>query len=109
MGWRQTALARNAQTIRQLGEELYRRLANFSGHLTRLGRALNGGVDAYNAAVGSLERQALPGARRFTELGLSAERPLETLEPIEKQARMPQGPEASDPDAAPASDRSHPD
>jgi len=90
-GWRQTALARNAQIIRQLGEELYRRLGSFGGHLSRLGRSLNQSIDAYNSAVGSLERQVLPGARRFTELGLSAEREIDTLEPLDRLARTPQG------------------
>ena len=34
-GWRQTVLAQNAETIRTLAEELYKRLAVFSGHLTQ--------------------------------------------------------------------------
>jgi DNA recombination protein RmuC len=89
-GWRQTALARNAKRIRQLGEDLHRRLVTFAAHLTRLGRSLGGSVDAYNAAVGSLERQVLSGARKFTELGISADRPIEPLEPIDRLARIPQ-------------------
>ncbi|HEX2494921.1 MAG TPA: DNA recombination protein RmuC, partial [Steroidobacter sp.] len=69
-GWRQTALAQNAETIRTLAEDLYKRLAVFGSHLNKLGRALSGSVDSYNSAVGSLERQVLPGARKFTELGV---------------------------------------
>lgn len=88
-GWRQFALAKNAETIRDLGEDLYRRLSTFGAHLNRIGRALNAGVEAYNSAVGSLERQVIPGARRFTELGLKPDRLLETLEPVEKLARDP--------------------
>lgn len=86
-GWRQLALAQNAATIRDLGEELYRRLSNFASHLARLGKSLGAGVDAYNNAVGSLERQVLPAARRFTELGLKSDRPIEPLEQVEKLAR----------------------
>jgi len=92
-GWRQTALAQNAATIRNLAEDLYRRLASFTGHLGRLGRQLGSSVDAFNSAVGSLERQVLPGARRFTELGIRTDKDLETLDPIEKLARTPQGSE----------------
>jgi DNA recombination protein RmuC len=88
-GWRQTALAQNAETIRTLGEDLYRRLAVFSTHLSRLSKSLNGSVDAFNAAVGSLDRQVLPGARKFTELGVRPEREIETVEPIERLAREP--------------------
>ncbi len=86
-GWRQSAVAQNAAIIRELGQELYRRLGNFVGHLARLGQRLGNAVEAYNAAVGSLERQVLPQARRFPELGVTADAPLETLDPIEQLAR----------------------
>jgi DNA recombination protein RmuC len=86
-GWRQNALAENALHIQELGEELYKRLATFTTHLARVGRALGQGVDAYNSAVGSLERQVLPGARKFTELGLRPAKELEDLAPIDKLAR----------------------
>ncbi len=86
-GWRQSVAAENAETIRQLGEELYRRLGNFSAHLGRLGQRLGAAVEAYNGAVGSLERQVLPQARRFPELGVTADAPLETLDPIEQLPR----------------------
>lgn len=88
-GWRQQALAQNAATIRDLGEELYKRLSVFGAHLGRIGTALDRGVEAYNSAVGSLEKQVLPQARRFTELGLKPDRLLEKLEPVEKLAREP--------------------
>ena len=89
-GWRQTALAQNAETIRTLAEDLYKRLGVFTNHLSRLGRNLGLSVDAFNSAVGSLERQVLPGARKFTELGVRPERELEPVEPIDKLARDPQ-------------------
>lgn len=100
-GWRQLALAQNAATIRDLGEEIHRRLSVFGNHISRLGRALGSGVEAYNSAVGSLERQVMPAARRFTELGLKSERALETLEPIDKLARettLPTGSETESDD-----------
>lgn len=90
-GWRQQTLAENAERIRGLGEELYRRLGAFTEHLARLGKALGQSVDNYNKAVGSLERQVLPGARRFTELGIHGKRPLAELNPLEKAARTPAG------------------
>jgi DNA recombination protein RmuC len=99
-GWRQSAVARNAALIRDLGQELYRRLGAFNGHLGRLGQRLGTAVEAYNAAVGSLERQVLPQARRFSELGVTADAPLAQLEPIGQLARNPGTPTAADPPAA---------
>ncbi|MFA7097931.1 MAG: DNA recombination protein RmuC [Gammaproteobacteria bacterium] len=86
-GWRQEAVTANAEKIRDLGEELYKRLAVFTEHLAKLGRHIGGTVECYNSAVGSLERQVLPGARRFTEMGISPRRPLEALEPVERAVR----------------------
>ncbi|HEY3849761.1 MAG TPA: DNA recombination protein RmuC [Steroidobacteraceae bacterium] len=88
-GWKQTALAENAEEVRRLGEDVYKRLAVFGEHLAKLGKALGGGVDAFNKAVGSLEQQVLPAARRFPELGLRVNRVLEPMEPVEALTRTP--------------------
>jgi DNA recombination protein RmuC len=90
-GWRQTALAENAAEIRRLGEELYKRLAVFGEHLGRLGKSLGSSVDSFNRAIGSLEQQVLPSARRFPELGLRVNREIEALDPIGNLARTPRG------------------
>jgi DNA recombination protein RmuC len=63
----------------------------FNSHLTRLGRSLGAGVDAYNAAVGSLEHQVLPGARKFSELGILPNRKIDSLDPIDRLTREPRG------------------
>ncbi|HEX9207078.1 MAG TPA: DNA recombination protein RmuC [Steroidobacteraceae bacterium] len=86
-GWRQNALAENALHIQELGEETYKRLVTFTTHLARVGRTLGQSVEAYNSAVGSLERQVLPGARKFTELGLRPAKELEEVVPVDKLAR----------------------
>lgn len=87
-GWRQIALAENAEQIRELAETLHQRLATFAEHLDRMGRALGQGVESYNRAVGSLERQVLPAARRFTELGVPAKKELPRLDPLETTPRL---------------------
>jgi DNA recombination protein RmuC len=86
-GWRQEALTANAERIRDVGEELYGRLATFSEHLTKLGRSLGGAVTDYNKAVGSFEAKVLPGARKFPEMGVNASRQIEEPERIEKALR----------------------
>ncbi len=95
-GWRQSTLAHNAAQIRDLGQELYRRLSTFNGHLGRMGQRLGAAVEAYNAAVGSLERTVLPQARRFGELGVTADAPLTALDPIEQLVRNSTFPGAPD-------------
>jgi DNA recombination protein RmuC len=86
-GWRQEAIAENAAEIRDLGQDLYRRLSGFVGHIDRSGRALAKAVEAYNAAIGSLERQVLPGARKFTELGAASGEPIVAPEPVDQLTR----------------------
>jgi DNA recombination protein RmuC len=86
-GWRQEQLAANAERIREVGDELYRRLAVFAEHLARVGRGLDSAVEHYNRAVGSFETKVLTGARRFTELGVNAGKTLEEPSPIETGVR----------------------
>jgi DNA recombination protein RmuC len=86
-GWRQLALAENAEEIRRLAEDLYGRLGTFVGHLGRVGKQLASSVENYNKAVGSLERKVLPGARKFVELGIHAKQEIETIEPLESLPR----------------------
>ena len=86
-GWRQLALADNAAEIRTLAEDLYGRLTTFVGHLNRLGRQLASSVENYNRAVGSLERSVLPGARKFTELGVHPKKDMDKLESLEPVPR----------------------
>lgn len=86
-GWRQQALAANAERIREVGEELYQRLAAFSEHLAKLGRNLDGAIVSYNRAVGSFDAKLLPGARKFSEMGVVAKKAIEEPEQIEKGVR----------------------
>lgn len=86
-GWRQTALADNAKEIRVLAEDLYGRLGTFVTHMNRVGRQLASSVEHYNKAVGSLERKVLPGARKFTELGVHGKKEIEKLESLEPVPR----------------------
>lgn len=90
--WKQDALASNAQQVLSLGKELHGRLATLGGHLTRLGRALDGAASAYNQAVGSLETRVLVSARRFADLGV-VEGELATPPPLDPRLSMVSAPE----------------
>lgn len=67
-GWRQENIAENAKAISVLGQELYKRLGDMTGHLGRMGKGLETAVEAYNSTVGSFEQRVLVSARRFQEL-----------------------------------------
>ena len=87
-GWRQQSVAKNAEKIRELGEELYKRLATFVEHLQKLGKSLDSSVEQFNKATGSLERQVLPGARKFDELGIEKKKEIPELKMVESSARI---------------------
>ena len=98
--WTQQTLADKTQEIHELGRDLHERLSTMGEHFDRLGRSLTGAVGAYNRAVGSLEGRVLVTARRFTDLGVSADtiespapvtevpRPLTTAELLETVAEQ---------------------
>jgi len=89
-GWRQEVLAENADTIREIGQDMYDRLITFAEHLARLGRSLDSSVDNFNKAVGSYDSRVLPGARKFVDMGISArEEPTEPAQ-IERGTRKVQ-------------------
>ena len=71
--WRQQSLAENAERI--VGEvlEMHKRLGTFIDHLGRLGKSLNGSVNAFNSAVGSFQRRLLPAAQRVEQLAAVAD------------------------------------
>ena len=83
-GWKQEALARNAQEISDLGRELHERIAVMAEHWSRVGKNLGDAVGAYNKAVASLETRVLVSARRFKELKAVPDgREVVQMEPVE--------------------------
>ena len=87
-GWRQNLVTENAREIRKLGEDLHKRLSVFVSHLQKVSRSLGNAVDSFNASVGSMERNVLPQARKFTELGVAGDE-LPSVDPVEALVRLP--------------------
>lgn len=77
-GWQQQTLAESAGVIRELGRDLYERLAMLVSHLERVGRNIKQAGDSYDSFIGSLEQNVLPAARRFKELGVTTTKVVET-------------------------------
>jgi DNA recombination protein RmuC len=100
-GWRHEQLAENAKVISELGQELYKRIADLSDHMLRLGNGLGVAINAYNGAIGSLESRVLVSARKFKELGAAtaAGKEIKEIEPIETTTRLLQASELRGPTA----------
>lgn len=77
-GWRQEDVAKNAREISDAGAQLYDRLAIFVDHFKGIGESISRASSAYGSAVGSLEHNLLPGARRLKELNATQADEIET-------------------------------
>ena len=98
-GWSQEKLAESAKEISDLGMELYKRISSFGGHMENMGKGLERAIDSYNKAVGSLESNVLPQARRFKDyqLGGGADS-LPDLSAVETTSRHLTAPELTETD-----------
>jgi DNA recombination protein RmuC len=88
--WRQHEMNANAMEAAELGAELYVRIGKMLEHMQKLGKSLNGSVDAFNDVMGSVDKRVMPTLRRFEELSIAP--PAKTAaEPklIEARARPP--------------------
>jgi len=86
-GWRQEQITRNARQICELGGRIYDRLRTLSGHLDDIRKGLERANQAYNQAVGSMERRVFPAARRFRELGAASGEEIAHLDVVETAPR----------------------
>jgi DNA recombination protein RmuC len=89
-GWRQAEAEKNAAVIAGLGKELYKRVADMGDRIARLGKALDGGVRAYNDLVATVEARVLPQARRFRDVEAhDPDKAIADLSPLEIATRAP--------------------
>jgi DNA recombination protein RmuC len=94
-GWREERMAASAREVAELGRQLHDRLRVLFEHFAKIGGSLERAVDAYNAAVGSLESRVLPGARRFRELGAAGGDELPPLALVDRSTREAAPPEGN--------------
>lgn len=86
-GWRQEEVTHNAEEIRELGKQLYERIATLAGHFAKLGANIDNVVGSYNQTIGSLETRVLVTARKIAELGARTDKELPDVDPVDKRPR----------------------
>ena len=95
-GWQQEQIAKNAQEISDIGKLLYDRICTLTEHFSSVGKNIDRAAEAYNKAIGSLESRVLVTARKFRELGTTSGEEIQTLQTIDRKARIFQVPEAEE-------------
>jgi DNA recombination protein RmuC len=86
-GWQQDIAATNAREITSVAHELHGRIRKFVEHFERAGSQMGAAVRAYNAAVGSLERNLLTSARRLRGLSAAPEEDVSTPDSLAEEVR----------------------
>ncbi|MFN7055638.1 DNA recombination protein RmuC [Hyphomonas sp.] len=71
--WRQHHQNENAKAAAEEAMTLYTRIGKVLEHMDKLGKQLNGSVDAYNKMVGSVETRVLPSLRKMESLKITSE------------------------------------
>ena len=97
-GWQQYRLTEDAARIKQVGDEMYKRLLTFINHYSRVGKGLESALTAYNGSIGSFDRSVVPQGRRFADLVVGNETEFNLPPPIDELPR--QSVYAADDDAA---------
>lgn len=94
LNWRQEKLADEAREIGKLGADIYSAIAVMAEHLAKMRKNLGETVSNYNDFVGSLERNVLPKARRFADMGVEqGKKPVPHLAAIDVPVRAEQATE----------------
>ena len=86
-GWNQENLNQNAEIVRKIGQDLHHRLGTLSEHMAKLGKNLDSSVATFNKLLGSYEVNVLPGAKKFTELGIDSHKDIDQSKAVETPTR----------------------
>ena len=82
---------RATREIGKLGADIYSAIAVMAEHLVKMRRNLGETVSNYNDFVGSLERNVLPKARRFADMGVDpGKKPVPHVGVVKADRSMPE-------------------
>ena len=87
-GWQQVRFAESAREIKEVGEEMHKRMLTFISRYQDVGRELNSAVTAFNRSIGSFDSRIVPQGRRFSELVTGSEDSFRVPEEIDQTPRI---------------------
>ncbi len=70
--WKQKKSYENAEAIRGLGVELFRRLCTMTDHVNRLGKDIEKCAATFNRTVGAMQTRVMPAAKKLEDLDISS-------------------------------------
>jgi DNA recombination protein RmuC len=98
LGWRQERMVAEAAEIADAAGTMHARFAKFLSDFDKVGRGLTTAANAYDSAVGSMERRLLPQLRKVESLGVTPSKAIEPPEPAEITVREITAPELREAD-----------
>jgi DNA recombination protein RmuC len=93
LGWRQERMVAEAAEIADAAGTMHARFAKFLSDFDKVGKGLTSAANAYDSAVGSMERRLLPQLRKVESLGVTPSKAIEPPEPVEITVREITAPE----------------
>lgn len=81
-GWKAERTEENAKKMHDVGVELFNRFVKVMEHLSSVGKALQGTVEKYNAAIGSIDRMLWPKGEELQRMAQSGKE-MKNLDQIE--------------------------
>jgi DNA recombination protein RmuC len=96
LGWRQERMVAEAAEIAAAAGTLHARFSKFLGDFEKVGKGLTTAANAYDSAVGSMDRRLLPQLRKVEGLGVAPGKEIEPPEPVDLTVRQITAPELSD-------------
>jgi DNA recombination protein RmuC len=98
LGWRQERMVAEAAEIADAAGTMHARFAKFLSDFDKVGKGLTSAANAYDSAVGSMERRLLPQLRKVESLGVTPSKAIEPPEPVEITVREITAPELREAD-----------
>ncbi len=68
--WQQHKFTENVEEVSKQAKKLFESIKTFGEHMSGLRKTLENAVKKFNDSIGSLERNVLPKARKFVDLGV---------------------------------------